>query len=115
MKKITYTPEAAEKLRAIKKSISIQYGSRIAGAIVGSITAAIRGLLENEKKGPTVAAMYGINSDYRYIYISKNYVFYRIEKDYIRVINIYNEKEDFMWLLFGIDTTPQKTFEYWKE
>ena len=27
----------------------------------------------------------------------------------------YNEKEDFMWLLFGIDTTPQETLDYWGE
>ena len=31
----------------------------------------------------------------------------------IRIINIYHEREDFMWLLFGIDTTPQETIDYW--
>ena len=38
-----------------------------------------------------------------------------IQGDFIRVINIYNEKEDFMWLLFGVDTTPQETIDYWGE
>lgn len=54
-------------------------------------------------------------SDYRYLFVSKNYVFYSIESDCIRIINIYNEKEDFMWLLFGVDTTPQETKDYWGE
>ena len=58
--------------------------------------------------------MFDVTSDYRYIFVSKNYMFYRIEDDCIKIINIYNEKEDFMWLLFGIDTTPQETIEYSK-
>ena len=43
------------------------------------------------------------------------YVLYDIENDAIRVINVYNEKEDFMWLLFGVDITPQETIDYWGE
>ena len=53
--------------------------------------------------------MFDVVSDYRYIFVSRNYVFYRIEDKYIRIINLYHEKEDFMWQLFGIDTTPQET------
>ena len=47
--------------------------------------------------------------------MSRNYVFYRIEDKYIRIINLYHEKEDFMWQLFGGDTTPQETIDYWNE
>ena len=59
--------------------------------------------------------MFDVVSDYRYIFVSRNYVFYRIEDKYIRKINLYHEKEDFMWQLFGIDTTPQDTIDYWDE
>lgn len=38
-----------------------------------------------------------------------------VEDDAIRVINIYNEKEDFMWWLFGVDTISQETIDYWGE
>ena len=62
-----------------------------------------------------VTASAGGVLDYRYIFVSKNYVFYRIEEKYIRIINFYHEKEDFMWQLFGGDTTPQKTIDYWNE
>ena len=115
MKKIKYTPDAAEKLRELKKTISQQYGSDKAKEIVKSITSAIRDLGENERKGPEVSRMFGIGTDYRYLFVSRNYVFYRIEDDCIRVINLYHEREDFMWHLFGIDTTPQETIDYWKE
>lgn len=115
MKKIVYTPNAADKLRIMKRNISLQYGTKKAKEIAGSIIRSIQDLSDHELKGPSVEKMFGITSDYRYFYIAKNYIFYRIEKDYIKIINIYHEKEDFMWLLFGTDTTPPETTSYWNE
>ena len=115
MKKIKYTPDAADKLRALKSAISQEYGLNSAKKIVKSITDAIRGLCDYEEKGPEVSKMFDVVSDYRNIFVSKNYVFYRIEDKYIRIINLYHEKEDFMWQLFGGDTTPQESIDYWDE
>ena len=115
MKKKKYTPDAADKLRDINRAILLQYGSKRAKEIVGRIIGSINGLLDNEQKGPSVEEIFGIPSDYRYLYVSRNYVFYSIESESIKIINIYNEKEDFMWLLFGIDTTSQETLDYWGE
>lgn len=115
MKKIKYTPDAADKLRGLKEAISQEYGAVIARRIIKNITDAIRGLCDYEEKGPSASTMFGVASDYRYIYVSKNYVFYRIEDNYIRIINLYHENEDFLWQLFGIDTTPQETIDYWNE
>ncbi|MBQ4059833.1 MAG: type II toxin-antitoxin system RelE/ParE family toxin [Lachnospiraceae bacterium] len=115
MKKIKYTPDAADKLRALKLAIAREYGVDKAKKIIKSITDAVKGLYDYEEKGPEVSKMFDLVSDYRYIFISRNYVFYRIEDKYIRIINFYHEKEDFMWQLFGIDTTPQDAIDYWDE
>ena len=115
MKNIKYTPDAADKLRAIKTMISQEYGADSAKKIVKRITDAIRGLCDYEEKGPAVSKMFDVISDYRYIFVSGNYVFYRVEDKCIRIINLYHEKEDFMWQLFGVDTTPQETIDYWNE
>ncbi|MBQ4536991.1 MAG: type II toxin-antitoxin system RelE/ParE family toxin [Lachnospiraceae bacterium] len=115
MKKIQYTPDAADKLRELKKAISQEYGAESAQKIIKTITDAIRGLCEYEEKGPEVSKMFDVVTDYRYLFVSKNYVFYRIEDEYIRIINLYHEKEDFIRQLFGIDTTSQETIDYWKE
>lgn len=115
MKRIKYTPDAADKLRMINRAILLQYGSKKAKEMVGRITGAITGLLENEFKGSSVEEIFGIPCGYRYLYVSRNYVFYSVESECIKIVNIYNEKEDFMWLLFGIDTTPQETLDYWGE
>ena len=115
MKKIKYTPDAADKLRELRKSISQEYGTNTAKKIVKNITDAIRGLCDFEEQGPEVSKMFDVVTDYRYIYVSNNYVFYRIEDKYIRIINLYHKKEDFMWQLFGVDTTPRETIDYWDE
>ena len=115
MKKIKYTPDAADKLRALKSVISQEYGGDKVKKIIKSITDAMRGFCDYEEKGSEVSNMFDVVSDYRYIFVSGNYVFYRIEDKYIRIINLYHKKEDFIWQLFGIDTTPQDTIDYWDE
>ena len=115
MKTIKYTPDAADKLRTMQMAISKDYGIGVAKKIIKSITEAIRELCNYEEKGPEVSKMFDVVSDYRYLFVCKNYIFYRIEDNHIRVINIYHEKEDFMWQLFGVNTTSQETTDYWHE
>lgn len=52
-------------------------------------------------KGVAVSAMYDIECDYRYIYVSHNYIFYRVEKDAVIIVEMFDEREDFMHKLFG--------------
>ncbi len=59
--------------------------------------------------------MYGIDCDYRYLYIAHNYLFYRIEENTVIVTEIFDEREDFMYKLFGITTTSQDSLDYWGE
>ena len=66
-----------------------------------------------EKKGIAVSAMYNIECDYRYLYVSHNYVFYRIESEKIIVVEMFDEREDFMYKLFGISTRTQESIDYW--
>lgn len=115
MKHVKYTPDAADRLRAIKKEVTMQYGAKKATEVIKRIKKSVDDLLFNEKKGPSVEAMFGVESDYRYLVVAPNYIFYKIEDTCIKVINIYHEKEDVMWQLFGIDTTPQETIDYWNE
>ncbi len=115
MKKVKYTPDAADKLRDINRRILMVYGRDKAKTIVGKITNKIKALTQHENMGPAVEDVLGVESNYRYIYVYRNYIFYAIEEDCIRIINIYNEKEDFMWRLFGVDTTSQDTIDYWDE
>ena len=59
-------------------------------------------LQEYEESGVSLKELYGINTDYRYVFVEHNYVFYQITSDSIRILNLYSEREDFMTSLFGI-------------
>jgi len=79
LKKIKYTPDAADKLREIKRAISQEYGADVAKKMVKSITDAIRGLCDYEKKGPEVAKMFNVVTDYRYLFVSNNLCFIKLK------------------------------------
>ena len=113
MKKLQYSPDALEKLKEIKQNISSRYGAEKAKAVIKEMTKAFRDIQQFENKGPSVENLIGIPCDYRMLYVQHNYVFYRIENDIVRIIDIFNEKEDFMWKLFVIKTTTQETEDFW--
>lgn len=115
MKKLQYSPSAIEKLHEIKQDISARYGPKKAEYVIREMTREFHGLQQFENKGPSVENVIGIPCDYRMLHVQHNYAFYRIEENAVRIIDIFHEREDFMWKLFGIKTTTQETEDYWRE
>lgn len=115
MKKIKYSPNSITKLQNIKKEIINQFGQETARRVIKKITMSIRNLQQYENTGQSVESITGIPCDHRVFYAQHNYIFYRVDNDTIWITDIYNEKEDFMWSLFGIKTTTQETEEYWND
>lgn len=115
MKKIRYSPEAKNKILQMKGNIEVRYGRKKASAIIQKLVKSIDDLQIFEKKGIAVEQCLGIPCDYRMLISSHNYIFCCIKDNNIDIIDIYNEKEDFLWKLFGIKTTTQETLEYWQE
>ncbi len=56
---------------------------------------------DNELLGVSVQAMFGVETEYRYIFVAHQYVFYRVTETEIRIVNMYHESEEFMEKLFG--------------
>ena len=52
-------------------------------------------------------------TDYHYLVVKPNYVFYRIKCDTVRVIRILNENQDFLQILFGISSMSEEGEDYW--
>ena len=105
--KIKYSPDTREQLKQIKR-IS---GDRSAGKILK----AINRLADNPWMCPTIEKMLGVPSPYPFLHVEQNYVFYRINKENVFVTAIYNEREDFMWKMFGIRLRTQESRDYWGE
>ena len=115
MKRLEYSQIARRKLKALRIRLTSEYGSAVSSKIIKQITSAARGLETFEEKGISISSIYGIKCDYRYLYIAHNYLFYRIENDKVIVAEIFDEREDFMYKLFGITTTSQDSIDYWDE
>lgn len=115
MKKLKYSPDACEKLKQIKQYVTQKFGADTANKVIKELTKDVRDLQHFENKGVSVESVLGIPCDYRMLYTHHNYVFYQIKADVIKITDIYNEKEDFMWKLFGIKTATEEMENYWEE
>ena len=115
MKKVEYSQIVRQKLKNLKARLTSEFGSEVSGKTIKKITGVAKGLGSFEKKGILVSSMYDIECDYRYIYVGHNYLFYRIEKEKIISVEMFDEREDFMHKLFGISTTSQESDDYWDE
>lgn len=104
MKKVEYSQIAIRKLKELKARLSDEYGTEISTKTIKQITTAIRNLALFERRGISVSTMYDLKSDYFYLYLRHYYIFYRIEQDKIYIVDIFHEKEDFMYKLFRIRT-----------
>ena len=115
MKQLDLSPEALNDLQQTKAYIITEYGEDFAKKILGNIMDSIGNLLAFPDVGVSIFVRYGIDCDYLFIVSNRNYVFYRKEGEFIRVIRVLNEKQDFMYILFGIKTTSRETEDYWEE
>ena len=115
MKKVEYSQVVRRKLKALKLRLTAEFGPETVAKTLKRITDSARGLADFEEKGVMLSSMFDIHCDYRYLYVGHNYLFYRIEKDKIIIVEIFDEREDFMYKLFGISSISQESIDYWEE
>lgn len=101
MVKISYSPEALKDLKNIKENVINEFGDIVAKKVITEITTNIRRLEVFPLSGVNLSKNIDVTTDYYYIFTLKNYVFYRIEQDFIYVVRILNEKQEYMQQLFG--------------
>ena len=98
-----FTPQAEKDLVNIRESILEKfYDEELAKRVLRQITQSIRRLQTFPYSGQELSTITGIQNEYRVLFCQKNYVFYRVENDFLRIIRILNEKQDYMRILFGI-------------
>ena len=102
-------------MKKLRSELTEKFGNDVSQKALKIITTAARNLLNFEDKGIAVSAMYDVECDYRYLYVKHNYLFYRIEKNKIIIVEMFDEREDFMQKLFGIISISKGEEEYWGE
>lgn len=113
MPKLIYTPKALDDLQGIKIYVSRQFGEGKAKACAKEIISTAKQLELYPEEGPCLEDLIEYPTDYHYLVVKPNYVFYRVEVDTVRVIRILNEKQDFLQMLFGISSISEEGEDYW--
>ncbi len=113
--RLEYSQIVRRKLKNLKLYLSEQYGEEFAKSAVKKITDRARELQDNPELGIDLAAKYEIDTNFRSLYVNHNHLFYFKEGNTIIVAEMFGEKEDFMYKLFGISGQTQESIDYWKE
>ena len=89
MKKIVYSPDYREKIEVIREWLDLRFGKNIRAKHMAEIRHRLVSLKEFPTQGMSVRAMFGVDSDYEFIYVSHNYIFYYQDEEVI-YISIYS-------------------------
>lgn len=103
MMEIVYSPTAIEDLQHLYKYILDNWGENTAKRVQKKIVSDIRGLEQFPILGVALGDAIDIPTVFWYLYTEKNYVFYRLEFDKVRIIRILNERQKFVdHLIYGV-------------
>ena len=97
---IDFSISALEDLRNIKYYLEENYGESVALEKIREISRRVRRLEQFPLTGASLSNLVKSSLNYRYLVVEKNYVFYRIDNNRIKIIRILNERQDFIKLLF---------------
>ena len=101
--KVYFSPEALTDLQQVKESVIEKFNEvELANQILRTIMKSAKNLQIFPGMGTEVRISASDSMGYRYLFVKKNYVFYRIEQDTIRIVRVLNEKQDYMRILYGI-------------
>ena len=97
---IDFSISALEDLRNIKFYLEENYGESVALGKIREISRRVRRLEQFPLTGVSLSNLVKSSLNYRYLVVEKNYVFYRIDNNRIKIIRILNERQGFIKLLF---------------
>ena len=110
---LIYAPKALDDLQEVKAYITKMFGGDKAKVCIKEIISTARQLEIFPQEGPCLEDIIEYPTDYHYLVVKPNYIFYRIEGDTVRIIRILNEKQDFLQILYGISSVSEDGEEYW--
>lgn len=101
MGKIEYSPIALEDLKNLNNYLIDNWGESVVKRILKKIIIDINKLESFPLMGTNLAKVIDTPTDYRYFFTEKNYVFYHVEQDKVRIVRVLNQHQDFISHLFG--------------
>lgn len=102
MTKVLYSPKSKQDLITLKGYITTEFDAQLANDILKKIMTKIERLEQFPLMGQAISNIIDVPTNYMYLVIEKNYVFYRHEDAGVKIIRVLNTRQDFIRILLGI-------------
>lgn len=100
--KVEFSQVVRRKMKSLKIYLTEQFGAETARNGLELIIKSAKSLADYPLQGVELSSLFDVNTDFRYLYVKHNYLFYFIEGNKVIVSEMFDEREDFMVKLFGI-------------
>ena len=98
---IQFSPLAKEDLIKIKAYLEEEFDSVIASEKVKRLLKSIKQFESFPLMGRPLMNIIDLPTDYLYFVTERNYVFYRLEQQTVKIIRIIDTRQDYINILFG--------------
>ena len=117
MYNVIYEREVQFKIASLKDELIEKQGEQKGLQTISDIVSSLDNLSIYPYIGKSIRDNYQVDcpENWYIIYIKKNYFVFSITKADVIVLKMYNEKQDFIHELFGIETRSSDSIEYWGE
>lgn len=101
MKSVLFTPDAAEDIINTRNYIAdVLKNPEAADRLVQKLMDNAADLSDNPEIGMKLSSRFGIETDYRYLILDKYIIVYRIDDSNVRIIRVFNGRQDYLKDLF---------------
>lgn len=103
---VEFSQIVRQKMKILKMYLNEQFGAETAQKILKQIMESARNLAVYPQQGIRISSLFDVDTDFRCLYVKHNYLFYYIDDNKVIVSEMFDEREDFMFKLFGIKSVP---------
>lgn len=98
---IQFSPVAKEDLMKIKVYLEQEFNVELAAEKMNDLFKSIKRFEQFPLMGRPLMNIIDIPTDYMYFVLEKIYMFYRLEKETVKIIRIIDTRQNYINILFG--------------
>ncbi|MBQ9031037.1 MAG: type II toxin-antitoxin system RelE/ParE family toxin [Parasporobacterium sp.] len=115
MRQVEISRIVRKKLLSLKEDLTERFDENVAGKAITSLVSAMDSLGLFPEKGVSISSIYSLETDYCYLFSTHNYIVYRFDETTVTILQLFDERQDFMKTLFGLSGRTQESIDYWDE
>ena len=117
MRQVIYEREVQVKLAELKDKLSEMQGAEKALKTLKGILNSLENVAAFSSIGKNIKNTYNVDcpDNWYLLYVSKNYFVFSKTEELITVLKMYDNRQDFICDLFGIEMRSQDSIDYWGE